>query len=299
MTVVAAVDVGTNSTRLLLTDGTDDLRREAVITRLGKGVDATRRFDDGAVEATLEVLRSFRATADEAGAERMRCIATSASRDVTNRDAFFDAAEAALGVRPELVSGEEEGRLSFAGATSWLDPGDGPFLVVDIGGGSTEFALADGVVSVDTGAVRLTEQWLKSDPPTAEELSQAISVAVAHLEDVARMAPATREAKTVVLVAGTALTVAAVEIGLPRWDRAAVHGFRLTRAAAEDVFRTLATEALADRLHNPGLDPARADVIVGGCCVLVSVLRFFDVDAAVVSDADLLDGIAADLLAQR
>jgi len=296
VSVVAAVDIGTNSTRLLLTDGSQDLRREAVITRLGRGVDATGRFDDGAVAATLDALRGFRASIDEAGATRVRCIATSAARDVADRDAFLDAAEQVLGVRPELVSGEEEGRLAFAGATRDLDPAGAPFLVVDIGGGSTELALEHRVVSLDVGAVRLTEQWLHGDPPTAQELSQAISVTNVHLEDLVRLAPEVKEARTVVLVAGTALTVAAVEIGLQEWDRGAVHGFRLTRAAAEDVFRTLATESLEDRKHNPGLDPARADVIVGGCCVLVAVLRFLDLDGAVVSDSDLLDGIAASLL---
>ena len=296
MTVVAALDIGTNSTRLLLTDGERDLRREAVITRLGRGVDQNRRIDDDAAAATVDVLRRYGDAIREAGAEHVRCIATSASRDAENREAFFDAAEEALGVRPELVSGAEEGRLTFAGATRDLDPDDGPFLVVDIGGGSTEFALADDVLSVDVGAVRLTEQWLRSDPPTAEELSQSIHVVLAHLEDVVRELPATKEAKTLVFVAGTATTVAAVEIGLHEWDRDAVHGFRLTRAAAEDVFRTLATESLEERKHNPGLEPARADVIVGGCCVLVAVMRFFEVESAVVSDADLLDGIAAELL---
>jgi exopolyphosphatase/guanosine-5'-triphosphate,3'-diphosphate pyrophosphatase len=296
VTVVAAVDIGTSSTRLLLTDGERDLHREAVITRLGRGVDRARRLDDEAVDRTLEVLRRYGDAIRAAGATGVRCIATSASRDAENRDAFFDAAEEALGARPELVTGPEEGRLTFAGATVDLDPADAPFLVVDIGGGSTEFALADGVLSVDVGAVRLTEQWLTSDPPTPEELSQAIHVVLAHLEDVVRELPATKEARTVVTVAGTATTVAAVEIGLQEWDRDAVHGFRLTREAAEDVFRTLATESLDDRVHNPGLEPARADVIVGGCCVLVAVMRFFDVDAVVVSDADLLDGIATELL---
>jgi exopolyphosphatase / guanosine-5'-triphosphate,3'-diphosphate pyrophosphatase len=297
VTVVAAVDIGTNTTRLLLTDGERDLRREAVITRLGRGVDRNRRLDPAAVARTVEVLSGYGEAIRDAGAGRVRCIATSASRDADDREAFFDAAEAALGTRPELVTGVEEGRLTFEGATAGLDPADEPFLAVDIGGGSTEFAVADGVLSVDVGAVRLTEQWLRSDPPTAEELSQAIHVVLAHLEDVARELPATREARTITMVAGTATTVAAVEIGLHEWDRDAVHGFRLSRGAAEDVFRTLATEPLAERLHNPGLHPDRADVIVGGCCVLVATMRFFDAEEVVISDADLLDGIARRLLA--
>jgi exopolyphosphatase/guanosine-5'-triphosphate,3'-diphosphate pyrophosphatase len=161
--------------------------------------------------------------------------------------------------------------------------------VFDIGGGSTEFALADGVLSVDTGAVRLTEQWLHGDPPTAEELSMAVSVVRAHLEDVTRELPAARQARTVLGLAGTVTSVAAVELGY--YDRDAVHHFELTRAAAEDVFRTLATESLADRRGNPGLQPERADVIVGGCCILVGVMRHLDLDAVLVSEADLLDGL--------
>jgi exopolyphosphatase/guanosine-5'-triphosphate,3'-diphosphate pyrophosphatase len=267
--VVGAVDIGTNSTRLAVGG-----ERRATITRLGHGVDRTGRLDDAAVERTLEVLRDF---------------ATSAARDAANRGAFFDAAEAILGTRPELLSGEEEGRLAYLGATAELDPGDGPFLVFDIGGGSTEFALADGVLSVDTGAVRLTEQWLHGDPPTAEELSMAVSVVRAHLEDVTRELPAARQARTVLGLAGTVTSVAAVELGY--YDRDAVHHFELTRAAAEDVFRTLATESLADRRGNPGLQPERADVIVGGCCILVGVMRHLDLDAVLVSEADLLDGL--------
>jgi exopolyphosphatase/guanosine-5'-triphosphate,3'-diphosphate pyrophosphatase len=282
--VVGAVDIGTNSTRLAVGG-----ERRATITRLGHGVDRTGRLDDAAVERTLEVLRDFATVLGAHGADRVRAVATSAARDAANRDAFFDAAEAILGTRPELLSGEEEGRLAYLGATAELDPGDGPFLVFDIGGGSTEFAVADGVLSVDTGAVRLTEQWLHGDPPTAEELSMAVSVVRAHLEDVTRELPAARQARTVLGLAGTVTSVAAVELGY--YDRDAVHHFELTRAAAEDVFRTLATESLADRRGNPGLQPERADVIVGGCCILVGVMRHLDLDAVLVSEADLLDGL--------
>jgi exopolyphosphatase/guanosine-5'-triphosphate,3'-diphosphate pyrophosphatase len=226
----------------------------------------------------------------------VRAVATSAVRDAADGEAFLDAAAEALGARPELLSGEDEARLSFLGATAELDPADGPFLVVDIGGGSTEFAVGrtepEGVLSVDTGAVRLTEQWLHSDPPTAEELSMAVSVVRAHLEDVTRELPAARTARLVGL-AGTVTSVAAVELGA--YDRDRVHHFRLTRAAAEDVFRTLATESLADRRGNPGLHPDRADVIVGGCCILVGVLRHLDADDILVSESDILDGLVASL----
>jgi exopolyphosphatase/guanosine-5'-triphosphate,3'-diphosphate pyrophosphatase len=281
---VAAIDIGTNSTRLAVGE-----ERWAVITRLGHGVDGAGHLDDAAVARTLDVLRDYAAVIDDHGAERVRVVATSAARDAANRESFFDAAEAILGARPELLSGEEEGRLAYLGATAELDPDDGPYLVFDIGGGSTEFAVADGVLSIDTGAVRLTEQWLHSDPPTAEELSMAVSVVRAHLEDVTRELPTAKQARTVLGLAGTVTSVAAVELGY--YERDAVHHFELTRAAAEDVFRTLATETLADRRENPGLQPERADVIVGGCCILVAIMRHLELDAVLVSETDLLDGL--------
>ncbi len=170
----------------------------------------------------------------------------------------------------------------------------------DIGGGSTEFVVgtheAEGVVSVDVGCVRLTEAYLEHDPPWAAELSSAISVVEAHLEDVARELPAARTARTAVGLAGTVSAVAAVEIGLVTYDRDRIHHFRLTRAAAEDVFRTLATEARVQRTSNPGLEEARADVIVGGCCALVATMRFFDLDEILVSEADFLDGLVRSVL---
>jgi exopolyphosphatase / guanosine-5'-triphosphate,3'-diphosphate pyrophosphatase len=297
--VVAAIDCGTNSTRLLITRAGESVDRRMVITRLGAGVDRTGRLDDAAVERTLAVLRDYRAAMDAHGADRVRIAATSAARDAANRDAFFAAAADVVGARPELLGGEEEARFSFAGATAELDPSDGPFLVVDIGGGSTELAFGtttpEAVMSIDVGSVRLTERWLESDPPAPEELHACISVTTQYLEDVVREHPVMREARTFVGLAGTVSTVAAVEIGLAEYDRAALHHFTLTRAAAEDVFRTLATERRADRVHNPGLEEARADIIVGGCCALVSVLRFFDAPSILVSEADILDGLAASI----
>ena len=300
MTAVAAVDCGTNSTRLLVTDGERPLERRMTITRLGQGVDATRRLAPEALERTVAVLRDYRAVMDHHGVDRVRMAATSAVRDAANRDEFLAAAEAAVGVRPELLDGQEEGRLSFAGATAGLDPTEGPFLVVDIGGGSTEFVVgADeptGVVSVDVGCVRLTEKYLHADPPTPLELSQAISVMHSHLADVKRELPAVTEAKRLVGLAGTVTTMAAVEMGLHQYDPERIHHFVLTRAAAEDVFRTLATEVRADRVFNPGLEEARADVIVGGAAILVAILRNLDFDECLVSEADILDGLARSVL---
>jgi len=304
MSPIASLDIGTNSTRVLVArpvDGKlDILDRRNTITRLGQGVGANGRLADEAVERTLACLRDYRAILDEHGVERLRVAATSASRDAANRDELFDAVEEVVGVRPELLSGDDEGRMSFLGATGDLDPARGPFLIVDIGGGSTEFILGtdhvEGVISVDVGCVRLTEKFLDHDPPLPEELTACISFADAYLDDVVREIPGSAEARTLVGLAGTITTVAAVEIGLATYDRDAIHHFVLTRDAAEDVFRTLATESRADRIHNPGLEEARADVIVGGCCVLVALFRRFGFDEMIVSEADILDGLALSLI---
>jgi exopolyphosphatase / guanosine-5'-triphosphate,3'-diphosphate pyrophosphatase len=304
MTVIASVDLGTNSTRVLVGlstgAGLEVLDRRNTITRLGQDVGASGRLAPEAVARTLDCLRGYREILDRYRVERVRVAATSASRDAANRDEFFDAVEALIGTRPELLSGDEEGRLSFTGATAELDPAGGPFLVVDIGGGSTEFIVgtdrAEGVMSVDIGCVRLTEKFLHHDPPQPEELSACISLTDAYLDDVVREIPAAAEARTLVGLAGTVTTVAAVEIGLETYDRDRIHHFHLTHEAAEDVFRTLATESRADRIHNPGLEEARADVIVGGCCVLVALFRRLGFDEMIVSEADILDGLALSLL---
>jgi len=297
--VVAAIDCGTNSIRLLVSDGTTTLERLMRITRLGEGVHATGRLDPRAVQRTLSVLGEFRAVMDRFGVERVRMTATSAARDAVNREDFFAAAAAVVGTTPELLSGAEEGRLSFAGATADLDPAEGPFLVVDIGGGSTELIVGSdepiGVHSMDMGCVRVTERFLAHDPPRPEELGDALWEVREHLQDATRLVPEFLEPARMIGLAGTITTVAAVEQGLARYDRDRIHHFWLTRAAAEDVYRTLATERRADRIHNPGLEAARADVIVGGCVVLVGILRFFDGPGCLVSEADILDGLAQSL----
>ena len=301
---IGSVDMGTNSTRVLVAEPRDGtlhiLDRRQTITRLGQDVNATGRLADAAVERTLACLRDYREILDRHGVERIRAAATSAARDAANRDEFFDAVEDTIGVRPELLSGAEEGRMSFLGATGDLDHALGPFLVVDIGGGSTEFIVGtdavEGVISVDVGCVRLTEKFLEHDPPLPEELTASISLTDAYLEDVVREVPGVAEARTLVGVAGTITTVAAVELGLATYDRDAIHHFRLSHDAAEDVFRTRATESRAQRIHNPGLEEARADVIVGGCCVLVALFRRFGFDEMIVSEADILDGLALSLV---
>jgi exopolyphosphatase/guanosine-5'-triphosphate,3'-diphosphate pyrophosphatase len=297
---VAAVDIGTNSVRLLVGDvdagggALTTIDRRMHITRLGEGVHATRRLAPAAVERTLAVLREYHDAIEEHGVTKVRATATSAARDAENRDDFFTAAKTALGVEPELLSGEEEARLSFAGATTGLHA-PAPYLVLDIGGGSTEFVFGttepEALCSIDVGCVRVTEQWLHSDPPAPEELSNAVSAVRDELTDVDRAIPELRDARTLLGLAGTVTTVAAVEQGLP-YDRDRIHHFRLTRAAVEDVFRTLALEPASERRHNPGLEPERVDVIVGGAIVLVSILRSFDFDEVLVSENDILDGLA-------
>jgi exopolyphosphatase/guanosine-5'-triphosphate,3'-diphosphate pyrophosphatase len=298
---VAAIDCGTNSTRLLVHDGTRTVERLMRITRLGERVHDTKQLQVDAVERTLAVLREYREVMDRYGVRRVRITATSAARDATNRDEFFDAAEAVVGARPELLSGEEEARLSFLGATAELDPGFGPFLVVDIGGGSTEFAYGttscEVAESVDVGCVRLTELHLHHDPPRPEELVDALAHAEVAIDGVRRVHPEIGEARTLVGLAGTVSTTAAVEIGLAEYDRARIHHFVLTRAAVEDVFRTLATEPHDDRLANPGLEEARADVIVGGLCVFVHLFRTLGFEDCLVSESDILDGLVMSLRA--
>jgi exopolyphosphatase/guanosine-5'-triphosphate,3'-diphosphate pyrophosphatase len=307
MTRVASVDIGTNSVRLLVADigggGSTDAPLTTVdrlmrITRLGQGVDATRQLHPDAILRTTDVLREYGGVIRELGATRVRATATSAARDAANREEFFDAAERALGSRPELLSGDEEAGLSFLGATAELRSGvvTPPYLVVDIGGGSTEFVAGtekpEGAVSIDIGCVRITEQFLHSDPPAAEELSQAVSVVRDHLADVDREVRGAAVAHTLVGLAGTVTTMAAIELGLPEYHRDAIHHFRLTRDAAEDVFRTLATEASAQRRHNPGLEAGRVDVIVGGALIVVSIMRHWGFEEMLVSEADILDGLA-------
>jgi exopolyphosphatase/guanosine-5'-triphosphate,3'-diphosphate pyrophosphatase len=303
----AALDLGTNSTRLLVAEITDPngpltaLDRRMTITRLGQGVDATRRLAPEAIERTLAALREYRQAMDTlGGVDAARATATSAARDAANRAELFEPAAEILGTELELLSGDEEAELSFVGATTGLGADvEAPYLVVDIGGGSTEFVVGtdrpEGSLSVDVGCVRLTEAWLHSDPPAPEELSQAVHVAREHVVDVIREVPGVKDARTLIGLAGTVTTVAAIELGLTEYDRDRIHHLRLSRAAVEEIFRTLATEPARERRHNPGLEPGRVDVIVGGVIVLVTILRTLDLGELLVSEADILDGLVRSL----
>lgn len=297
----AALDCGTNSTRLLIGDGQRTVERLMTITRLGAGVDASGRLAPDAIERVLTCLRGYRDVMDRHAVQGVRLVATSAVRDAANRTDFTDAARAVIGVEPEVLTGTAEGELSFIGATQTMSV-DGPVLVVDIGGGSTELAVGrprgdsgrptfEGAVSLDVGCVRMTEQHLHHDPPLPEELSNCLAELEVDVDDAVRRLPLIAEAGVLVGLAGTVSAVAAIEQGLATYDRERIHGFELTKRAVEDVFRTMATEALADRVHNPGLERDRADVIVGGCCVLVAVMRGLGFESCLVSESDILDGL--------
>jgi exopolyphosphatase / guanosine-5'-triphosphate,3'-diphosphate pyrophosphatase len=300
--VVAAIDCGTNTARLLISHDGHDLVRREVITRLGADLDRTRTLAPEALDRLGAALGGFADDLDRHGVATPRVVATSAARQATNRSALVDLVRHHLHVELEVLTGGEEAALSFAGAVADLDPADGPFCVVDIGGGSTEFAvgstatpetMSPETMSLEMGSVRFTERYVESDPPAPEELVACLSVAEAYLSDLVREMPAASDAATYVAVAGTAVTVAAVEIGCEPDDLDAIHGFRLDREAAEDVFRTLVTESLADRRHNPGLHPDRAEVIVAGSALLVETMRFLSIDELVISVHDSLDALVA------
>jgi exopolyphosphatase/guanosine-5'-triphosphate,3'-diphosphate pyrophosphatase len=271
------------------------VERRTRITRLGDGLEASGRLAPAAIERVVSMLRTYRELLDQHHVEELRITATSAARDASNREEFFNAVQAVVGIRPELLSGDDEAKLTFRGATAELDATQGPFLVVDIGGGSTEFAFGstrcEAAISLDIGSVRLTETYIESDPPLPEELLAVLSITEAHLDDVARLHPMMGSASTLVGVAGTVTAAAAVEQGLANYDRAAIHHFVLSKAAVEDVYRTLVTEARSDRIHNPGLEPDRAEMIVGGLCILVKVMRYFGFEECLVSESDILDGL--------
>jgi exopolyphosphatase/guanosine-5'-triphosphate,3'-diphosphate pyrophosphatase len=299
MTRVAAVDCGTNSVRLLVSDldgrGKSDVHRDMRIVRLGQGVDRTGLLAPEALERTRLALVDYAATCAELGVERTRMVATSATRDAGNRDDFVALVEATLGVAPEVASGAEEAALSFTGATAGLDPADGPFLVVDIGGGSTELVLGtervDASLSVDIGCVRLTERHLRSDPPTAAEVEAARKDVDAALTSVLEVVPA-GQARTAIGLAGSVTTVAALALGLSSYDPVAIHLSRLSAEQVHDISASLLAMSRAERAALPVMHPGRVDVIGGGALVLAMVVERLSLSEVVVSESDILDGIA-------
>ncbi|MGD0313635.1 MAG: Ppx/GppA phosphatase family protein [Acidimicrobiales bacterium] len=302
---VAAIDCGTNSTRLLVVDSDGEtLERLTQITRLGAGVDATGQLAPDAVERCLSVLREYREVMDKFEVVGGRLVATSAARDASNGDEFLAAAGAVTGLEPELLVGTEEGRLSMAGAVSDLVHERGPFLVLDIGGGSTELVTGAGpddpelaVVSLQVGCVRITERFLRGDPPTAAELFGAESMINELLDGAIADHPRFLAAHRLVGLAGTVTTLASLQLGLDVYDRNQIHHAVLTAEGVYDWYRTLASEVTAARLDRAGMVPGREDVIVGGALILAAVMTRFGFDECLVSEADILDGMAAGLLA--
>ena len=296
---VAAIDCGTNSIRLLIADIHENSFKEVVrrmeVVRLGQGVDKNKAFDPAAIERTLKVTQEYADLIAAKGVERVRFCATSATRDATNRQLFIDGVRNILGIEPEVIPGTEEAALSFMGATTELHGSDGPFLVVDIGGGSTEFVIGTTAVSaaksVNIGCVRMAERHLNQQPPTSDSISAAtadIDAAIASAaEDVA-----ITSAQTLICVAGTATTVAAAALGLTDYDRYSIHLSRIPAARVHEVaamFQSMTREEIASLGY---MHPGRIDVITAGSLVLSRVLHATGAKEFVASESDILDGIA-------
>ena len=294
---VAAIDCGTNSTRLLIVSGTGEtLDRRMTITRMGDGVDLNHRLAPDAIQRTLAALSDYAGAIAACGVGGRRAVATSAARDASNRDEFFDRSEAILGVRPELLSGREEGHLSYRGATAELDPAEGPYLVVDIGGGSTELAMAGDAISLDMGCVRLSERFFHHDPPSVPEVRAARAEVDELLAKARRHLGPQGQPRCLVGLAGTVSTASMIESGLSTYSREAVHHQRLSAPSVGRIFGQLASLDHAERAAVPGLEPGRVDVIVGGLLILVAVMENFGFESCLVSESDILDGMAAGLL---
>jgi len=299
---VAAIDCGTNSIRLLIADIDGNNFREVVrdmeIVRLGQGVDETGQFHPDAIARTLAAVDKFAAEIAKRGVEKIRFCATSATRDATNRHLFVDGVRERLGIELEVISGDEEAALSFAGAIKDIDPSNGPFLVVDIGGGSTEFVFGTSTVeaarSVNIGCVRLTERHFASDPATVQQIEAARTDIQAAIAQAAAVVPITK-AKTLVAVAGTATTVAAAALDLPEYDRYAIHLSRISAQQTHDAATMFATSTREQRLALGYMHPGRVDVIAAGSLVLSEIMKATGASEFVASESDILDGMAFSL----
>ncbi len=309
MTRVAAIDCGTNSIRLLVADADPatgeltDLDRRMTIVRLGQDVDRTGRLAPQALERTFAACREYAAVIKELGAERLRFVATSASRDAENRDEFVRGVIDILGVEPEVITGDQEAEFSFTGATKELTGRtdlDRPYLVVDIGGGSTEFVVGDDHVraarSVDVGCVRMTERHLVRDgavvdPPEPAQIEAVRADIVAAL-DLAEETVPLREARTLVGLAGSVTTVSAIAQELPEYDSAAIHHSRIPYGRVREITEWLIGSTHAERAAVPSMHPGRVDVIAAGALVLLTIMERIGAAEVVVSEHDILDGIA-------
>jgi exopolyphosphatase/guanosine-5'-triphosphate,3'-diphosphate pyrophosphatase len=320
MTRVAAIDCGTNSLRLLIADlpvspdsepGSArasrqefsqpvDISRRMEIVRLGQGVDATGRLAPEAIERTRVALSAYQQEIDEAGVTAVRMVATSATRDAANAADFHEMVVRTLGCEPEVVSGDEEARLSFEGAVRGL-PADAqaPYLVVDIGGGSTEFVLGDtagitAAISVDIGCVRMTERHLHTDPPDLDELSAAVADIGAAVDRAMATVPG-EQARTLIGLAGSVTTVTAIALGLTTYDPARIHHARISRDEVALVTAGLAEMTRDQRARIGVMHPGRVDVIVAGALILRTIMEKAGADSVLASEHDILDGIAYSL----
>lgn len=302
---VAAIDVGTNSTRLLVAEvqaaGFRPIERRIIITRLGQGVDLRRTLEDEALKRTLSTIAEYAAACGEYGVERLRVTGTSAVRDARNREVFFDGVRRLTGQLPELLSGEAEARATFLGVRYDLE-GDEPMLVVDIGGGSTELifgrAEPERLVSLDFGCVRMFEKHLHSDPPTEAEL-EALRAEVTGSLDAIRDSLGVPVGTRLVGVAGTVTQLATLKAGTPVHDREVVHGMVLSHGDVRLMARRLESLPYAQRKRVKGLEAGRVDVIVAGIEILLRVMESFDAPEVLVSENDILDGLVIQLLAEN
>ena len=303
---VAAIDCGTNSIRLLIADPADgggliDRDRRTEIVRLGQGVDATGEFHPDALARTFAAVDAYAELITAAGVptDRIHFVATSASRDAKNRDAFFDGVRERLGVLPDVISGDREAQLSFTGALSRVRPEAGPVLVMDIGGGSTEFIVGTATaemtsaISLNIGSVRVTERFLKTSPPTVDELAEAEAYVDGLLD---RSDVPFGAIGSWIGVAGTATTLAGVYLQLAQYDRAQVHGSTIPRAGLDELLARLSRLTVAEIRALPSMHPGRADVITGGTLIATRVAARTPVPEMIISESDILDGIALELL---
>ena len=303
---VAAIDCGTNSIRLLIADidpgrsQLTDLRREMRIVRLGEGVDQTGRLSAAALDRTMAALGGYAAEIRRLMPSAVRMVATSATRDAENSQEFTRRVKEVLGVAPEVVTGDEEARLSFTGATAELAGLAGPFLVTDIGGGSTELVLGDatgvwGARSVNIGCVRMTERHLHGDPPSAAQIAAATADIDAALEDAAGIVAG--GASTLVGLAGSVTTVAGIALGLAEYDSGRIHHSRASAAVVHEIAARLLAMTRAQRAAIGVMHPGRVDVIGGGALILDRVMTRFGFPEVLASEHDILDGIAWGLAA--
>jgi len=299
---VAAIDCGTNSIRLLIADIEGDNFREVLrtmeIVRLGQGVDETGQFHPDAIARTLAAVDLFAIEIAKRGVQKIRFCATSATRDATNRHLFVDGVRERLGIEPEVISGEEEAALSFTGAIQDFQPSDGPFLVVDIGGGSTEFVFGttevEAAKSVNIGCVRMTERHFAADPATQPQIDSARADIEEAIGIAAAVVPITK-AKTLIAVAGTATTVAAAALNLSEYDRYAIHLSRISAKQVHEVSQVFLTKTREERLALGYMHPGRVDVIPAGALVLSEIMKATGAVEFVASESDILDGIARSL----